>query len=153
MKEFKRDIMVKEEVTIKIDEEFLKEAIRVNWESFYFSDNDTLAIAILGDKKLTIDVCGYAIICKNNKMLSLDEIRELIDNGIYIWESDEIELLSDNWFSLNCYIHKDCHKGTKDVWVKISDEVIESEFKNVDEVIHYLTSTFEDEEYMKRFND
>ena len=153
MKEFKRNVMVKEEATIKIDEEFLKEAIRVKWESLYFSDYDTLAVATLGNKKLTIDVCGDVRIWKNNVILSLDEIRKLIDSGINIWESDEIEISSNNWFSLNCYIHKDCHKGTKDIWVRITDEVMESEFKNVEEVIDYLTSTFEDKEYMKRFND
>lgn len=153
MKEFKRNVMGKEEVIIKIDEEFLKEAIRVKWESLYFSDYDTLAVAILGNKKLTIDVSGDVKVFRNNESLDLDEIRKLIDNGINIWESDEIEILYNNWFSLNCYVHKDYHKGIQDVWVLIDDEVMESEFKNVEEVIDYLTSTFEDKEYMKRFND
>lgn len=153
MKEFKRNVMLKEEIIIKIDEEFLKEAIRVKWESLYFSDYGTLAVAILGNKKLTIDVSGDVKVFKNNESLDLDEIRKLIDNGINIWESDEIEILYNNWFSFNCYVRKDCPKGIKDVWVQIDDEVMESEFKNVEEVIDYLTSTFEDEEYMKRFND
>lgn len=153
MKEFKKDVMIKERLTIKIDEDLLKEAIRVKWESLYFSDGDVLAVAILGNKKITIDVCGEVKILKNNEFLDLDEIKQLIDDGINLWECDDIEILDNNWFSINCYIHKSNYRGINDVWVRIDDDVMESEFENIDEIIEYLTSTFEDEEYMQRFND
>lgn len=155
MKEFNKEILInekKEILNIKINEDFLKEAVRVNWESLYFTDEDILAVATLGNKKLTIDVCGDVRVSKNDSVLELDEIRKLIDTGVNIWECEDIEIWNNNWFSLNCYACESFSELEKNRYDCICDEVMESEFKDIDEVVDYLVETFQDEDYMERFN-
>lgn len=117
----------------------LNEAIRVNWDSNYFKCEDVLAIATVGKIKFEIGVSGRSLIRKDNKTLELDEIKKLIDDGINIYERDDIIVYSSNWFSLKEYNYGYYEMAEIDIWFIKNSFVIDFKFKNIDELIECLT--------------
>lgn len=145
MKKFEMEVIIKGEskrVLVEINEEMIKEAIRVGWESLYFENEDLLAILTLGDRRFTVDVAGDVNVRKDNQLLDTYEIKKLIDDGIDLYYTDGIYVDSNNWFSLNEYRYRYSKTMDRYIWDLEEDVVLEELFDNTDNFINYLIGLF-----------
>lgn len=145
MKTFEMEVIIKGEskrVLVEINEEMIKEAIRVGWESLYFENEDLLAILTLGDRRFTVDVAGDVNVRKDNQLLDTYEIKKLIDDGIDLYYTDGIYVDSNNWFSLNEYRYRYSKTMDRYIWDLEEDVVLEELFDNTDNFINYLIGLF-----------
>lgn len=109
------------------------------WESLIFADNlCTVASLQEQNSNNTLILCthGFVKVHKNGENLSIDEIKHIALNG-KIYDSD-IEILDNNWFSLDFGINEGEYLNVLD------DYVFEDTPKTEDELIKLLLDSFLD---------
>ena len=116
-----------------------KDAIEKGWESLYFSNNcDTFAVLIIGDHVIQLLTHGEVLIAHGDTRYSnKDEeyISALLDQG-KLWENCDIEIIDNNWFSIDIGEIEDSRKEDDVISVNhIDDYTFEPCPKTIDELV------------------